>query len=63
MSMSWIRTVYNVPAKRGMKVNVDGTAGVIISAKRGYIMVRFDGHRMALPCHPTWRVEYEGSGS
>ena len=58
-AMEWIRKSYSVPAKRGMKVTVDGEAGVIASAKHGYIMVRFDGKKHAEPCHPTWRVEYE----
>lgn len=33
-----------------MRVTVDG--------KGGYIMVRFDGPKYPLPCHPTWRVVY-----
>lgn len=61
--MKWIRKVYGVPTKRGMKVKVDGEAGVITSANHVFIMVRFDGKKHALPCHPTWRVEYEISGS
>lgn len=59
--MDWIRKTYGVDARRGMKVKVDGKAGVIVSAKNGYIMVRFDGKKRSEPCHPTWRVEYEES--
>lgn len=58
MSMAWVRVNYKVPAKRGMKVKVDGEEGIITSAKRGYIMVRFAGRRCPMPCHPTWRVRY-----
>ena len=56
--METIRQQRDVPAKRGMRVVVDGKAGKITSAKHGYIMVRFDGQKHSMPCHPTWRVEY-----
>ena len=50
MGMKWVREYYGVPAKRGMRVRVDGRPGVITSATH-HIFVR-------LYCHPTWRVEY-----
>jgi len=59
MTMAYIRSLYAVPAKRGMRVTVDGKLGRITSARGGYIMVRFDGDSFSKPCHPTWRVEYE----
>jgi len=59
MTMAWIRQHYGVPAKRGMVVKVDGKEGRITAAKHGYIMVRFDNRGFSVPCHPTWRVEYE----
>lgn len=64
MSMSQIRKKHTVPARRGMRVSVDGRRGVITSARRGYIFVRFDGLTFSLGCHPTWRVVYfDGDGS
>jgi len=59
MSMDYVRKRYGVPAKRGKRVTVDGKSGRITSAKGGYILVRFDGMPISIPCHPTWRVEYE----
>lgn len=57
--MAEIRASRNVPARRGMRVVVDGKPGRITSAKGGYIFVRFEAQpRWSLPCHPTWRVEY-----
>lgn len=61
MSFEYVRSEYKVPAKRGMLVTVDGQAGVITSGKGGYIMVRFNGSKHPLPCHPTWRVVYHTS--
>jgi hypothetical protein len=57
-SFDYVRRVYGVPAKRGLRVTVDGKPGVITRAKGQYIMVRFDGRKFPLPCHPTWRVDY-----
>lgn len=59
MSLKYIRDYYKVPAKRGMRVTVDGKPGVITASARGpYIMVRFDGDKFSRAAHPTWRVEY-----
>lgn len=56
----YVRTYYKVPAKRGGRVVVDGKAGRITSFRGGYIRVRFDdGPLFSVPCHPTWRVEYQ----
>lgn len=61
MTMQYIKDRYHVPAKRGMRVRVDGREGVIASASRGYINVRFNGAKRPQPCHPTWEVEYIGA--
>lgn len=47
-----------MPAKRGMRVTVNGRPGVITSFPEQYIAVRFDGNTHAALCHPTWRVIY-----
>lgn len=57
-----VRRRYAVPAKRGMRVTVDGRSGRIASCDGEYIRVRFDGARRSLRCHPTWRVEYHTEG-
>lgn len=58
MSADYVRRYYKVPAKRGMRVTVDGKPGVITSFPGAYIAVRFDGTAHPKPCHPTWRVNY-----
>lgn len=58
MSFDYVRSWYGVPAKRGLRVTVDGQGGRITSGKGSYIMVRFDGVKFSIPCHPTWRVTY-----
>ena len=58
MSLKYIRCRYGVPAKRGMRVTVDGRAGRITSGKGGRLRVVFDGEEFVSICHPTWRVVY-----
>jgi hypothetical protein len=59
MSASYVRDYYRVPAKRGMRVTVDGKPGVIVSFPDQYLGVRFDGEKRTIRCHPTWRVNYD----
>lgn len=70
--MEWIRKNYNVPAKRGARIEYSGdeTAkfiqgflyqpkrGTIVSARGGYIRVRFDGSTLVQAFHPTWKIRY-----
>ena len=53
-----IRESRKVPAKRGMRVTMDGKPGRITSGRGGYVMVLFDGERHPQPCHPWWRMTY-----
>lgn len=56
--MADLRNNRGVPAKRGLRVTVDGKPGIITSARGWNIMVRFDGLKFSTPCHPRWRVIY-----
>jgi hypothetical protein len=63
MSMSYIRTAYQVPAKRGGRVRYIGTFvplfGTIVGAtKSGHLKVRMDGDKRAKKYHPTWLMTY-----
>jgi hypothetical protein len=60
MGLADLRKRRGVPAKRGMRVTVNGAAGRITSAYGDNIRVRFDGMKRARNCHPTWRVIYFG---
>ncbi len=57
MTMQYIRDAYNVPAKQGMKVEMNGNQGVITSAT-DYVFVRFKGYATSRPCHPTHNIKY-----
>lgn len=57
MTAEYVRSRYHVPAKRGMRVRVQGREGTITRLTH-YIWVRFDGAKHSDPCHPTWEVEY-----
>lgn len=52
-----IRAQYKVPGKRGMRVEVDGRPGKILSSTGSHFNVRFDKGRSG-KCHPTWRFTY-----
>ena len=57
-SFDYVRERYHVPAKRGLRVTVNGHPGRITSGAGNYIRVRFDGEARSSICHPTWRVDY-----
>lgn len=62
MSMEWIRKNYNVPAKRGMRIEYSGGRnpeyGVVRSASGGYLKIQLDGYKHTLTFHPTWKLRY-----
>ena len=60
----YVRDNYGVPAETGRRVVVDGKPGVIAEPRGAHIGVLFDHLKptCVLPCHPTWRVEYQGMG-
>lgn len=57
-SLEWIRATYGVPAKRGMRIRVQGKEGTINMWRDGYLMVRFDGDNRTKPVHPKWNITY-----
>lgn len=71
MSLEYIRSTYNVPAKRGGRIRYTDSQGVIFnctikSARGGLLRVLVDdrvpGYRGRLLLHPTWHVEYIAHG-
>lgn len=57
-SLSYIRASYQVPARRGRPVKVDGREGIIVGGQDGHLLVKLRGEETPVPCHPTWRVQY-----
>ena len=57
-SLDYVRRKYRVPARRGMRVTVDGKSGVITCGDGQYLRVRLDGEKRSGRWHPTWRVVY-----
>lgn len=57
-SAEYIRTRYGVPAKKGGKVIFNGRPGVITGYRDAYLLIRLDGEKHSMPCHPMWRIEY-----
>lgn len=55
--MARICKSYNVPACRGMRVEVDGLKGRILSSDGSGLHILFDSGRKGW-AHPTWRVTY-----
>jgi hypothetical protein len=60
MTMAELRKYRAVPAKRGMRVKVDGKMGRITGNYGDSIRVRFDESNWIQQCHPWWRVVYYG---
>lgn len=62
MSMEYIRRVYGVPAKRGMRVVFDGNgqnmAGTITGSSGQYLLIRITGQQQSKLFHPTWSIRY-----
>lgn len=59
MSADYVRRYYGVPGKRGMRIEVDGRPGRIMSFPDAHVGVRFDDEpRWTQHAHPTWRMTY-----
>jgi len=58
MSAEYVRSYYGVPAKRGMRIVIDGRPATIVGFKNQYLRIRRDGEKRTAIAHPTWRVEY-----
>lgn len=65
MTMAWVRKNYDVPAKRGCRVEYTGEGpnkpelGTITSARGGHLRIRLDSSpKHPLIFHPTWRLRY-----
>lgn len=56
--MSYIRTIYNVPAKRGGMVKYRGLLGKITGASGPYLLIRLHGEKRSGRYHPTWELQY-----
>jgi hypothetical protein len=67
MSMEYIRETYNVPAKRGARVEYlagDGELmeGTITGTSGPYLLVKLDGAKHPGRYHPTWALKYLPDG-
>jgi hypothetical protein len=51
--------MYDVPARKGRRVEVAGKPGTIIGADGNYLLVRFDGEKNPVNVHPCWRMHYD----
>ena len=62
MTLSWIRRIYGVPARRSARVVYAGgdrpQAGTITGARGGHLRIRLDGQPRSRVFHPTWKLDY-----
>lgn len=58
MSAEYVRSHYGVPAKRGMRITIDGRPATIVGFAGARLRIRRDGEKRTAIAHPTWRVEY-----
>lgn len=59
-SVEYVRRYYGMPWLRwGLRVTVDGEAGMVVGARGPWIRVRLDGApTVTVVAHPTWRTVY-----
>ena len=58
-NFDYIKKTYNVPARRGLVVVLEGTKrGVITASDGAHLRVRFEGSKHSVPVHPTWEIVY-----
>lgn len=67
MSMDYIRRTYNVPAKRGAKVEYLASDGelvkaTIVGSSNGRLLVRLGSNKHTTLMHPTWALKYLPDG-
>ena len=62
MSMDYIRRTYNVPAKRGGRVQFTSAPkavqGRIVGSRGQYLRIRWDESGLTQTLHPTWMMVY-----
>jgi hypothetical protein len=58
MTMAYIRSKYNVPARKGMEVKVGDRLGVITGTHQARLMILLDGDKQSMPHHPTYEIDY-----
>ena len=62
MSMNYIRSTYNVPAKRGARVEYlypsPARMGTIVGSVGARLRIRLDGDKHSRIFHPTWMLVY-----
>ena len=62
MSMKLIRDVYQVPAKRGMRIKFEGRPATIVGERNARLRIEFDDEEGAVySAHPTYNIEYPGT--
>lgn len=64
--LQYIRDYYQVPAEIGGRVRYTYGGerfGTIVGAREARLLIRLDATEKAEPFHPTWELEYLGSGN
>jgi hypothetical protein len=58
MSAQYVRTYYGVPAKRGMRIAIQGKPATIVGFSGAHLRLRVDGEKHIVNAHPTWEITY-----
>jgi hypothetical protein len=61
-ALEYIRKYYRVPAFKGAKIKYKEKSGEIRGGTSSYLLVRLEGEKTNIKCHPTWNVEYLENG-
>lgn len=58
MSAAYVRNYYQVPAKRGMRIKIEGKPALIVGFSGAHLRIRIDGEKHIVNAHPTWEITY-----
>jgi hypothetical protein len=58
MSAAYVRNYYKVPAKRGMRITIEGKPATIVGFRGPHLRLRIDGEKHIVSAHPTWEITY-----
>ena len=61
-ALEYIRRYYRVPAFKKAKIKYQGKDGEIRGGTGSYLLVRLEGEKQNIKCHPTWEIEYLDNG-
>jgi hypothetical protein len=58
VSAAYVHGRYQVPAKRGMRIAIEGKPAKIVGFRGAHLRLRIDGEKHIVSAHPTLEITY-----